>query len=70
MSVQLVHRSSLGRPSRQKFQTVQPPEEAESKTKTIIFVGIDRRLFCRSTVRDEHLREDHEAMKLESWFAL
>jgi ribosomal protein L12E/L44/L45/RPP1/RPP2 len=23
-----------------------------------------------STVRDEHLREDHEAMELESWFTL
>jgi hypothetical protein len=33
-------------------------------------VGINRRLFCRSTVGDEHLREDHEAMELESWFAL
>jgi hypothetical protein len=31
---------------------------------------INRRLFCRSTVRDEHLREDHEAIELESWFAL
>jgi hypothetical protein len=29
-------------------------------------VGIDRRLFCRSTVGDEHLREDHEAMELDS----
>jgi hypothetical protein len=29
-------------------------------------VGIDRWLFCRSTVGDEHLREDHEAMELES----
>jgi hypothetical protein len=36
----------------------------------IPIVGIDRRLFCRSTVGDEHLREDHEAMELESWFAL
>jgi hypothetical protein len=66
-------------------------------------VGINRRLFCRSTVGsfadqpsarspvtestiertntrdvgvrrsfagDEHLQEDHEAMELESWFAL
>jgi hypothetical protein len=31
---------------------------------------INRRLFCRSTVGDEHLREDYEAMELESWFAL
>jgi hypothetical protein len=31
---------------------------------------INRRLFCRSTVGDEHLREDHEAMELESWFSL
>jgi hypothetical protein len=31
---------------------------------------INRRLFCRSTVGDEHLQKDHEAMELESWFAL
>jgi hypothetical protein len=26
--------------------------------------------FRRSSAGDEHLREDHEAMELESWFAL
>jgi hypothetical protein len=31
---------------------------------------INRWLFYRSTVGDEHLQEDHEAMELESWFAL
>jgi hypothetical protein len=31
---------------------------------------INHRLFYRSTVGDEHLREDHEAIELESWFAL
>jgi hypothetical protein len=36
----------------------------------LALLPINRRLFCRSTVGDEHLREDHEAMELESWFAL
>jgi hypothetical protein len=33
-------------------------------------LSINRQLFYRSTIGDEHLREDHETMELKSWFAL